>query len=672
MKTRNARGCRFRLERLKFVAIAIAVAIALPLLSGLVLEPRSIGLPPVSAQTTVNEPLSQGDRQFFDRQYQAAEASYRQALEQIQAQGDPDGLEDHIVSQLARTYLLLNQYEAALPFLQRDLELQGEDGFGTEPILSNIGLAYFHLGRFAEAEALLKEAIAGWEAIRAGDDLDAIAKITLFEQQSYTYNLLQRVLVAQNKTTEALVLAERGRARALVEQLVQQQSQTQMPVSSLAEMQQIAREQQVTVVNYAVIGDGRRVLGNEIETETDLFIWVMAPTGALSFHQVPLRPFWQNIFRAQPTQLSPLEDLVRLTRDGMGVGERGIGVVNSDRRYQGDFASNPLPLEQLNQILIDPIADELPRDPTETVVFIPQGPLLLVPFASLQDEAGKYLVGKHAIAISPSIQVLGLHAQSQFPIDAAQLIVGNPITMPTIPPDSQLPPQSLPPLPGAEREAQAIGEILGAAPLLGSAATETAVVQQMPQQAIIHLATHGLLNLDPNLNEFGLTTDPNAPTAPDANVFVTPGAVIVGEGVTVGGVDASIALSRERVVRVDMPGVLALAPSATDDGWLTAAEIAALDLNADLVVLSACDTGRGRITGDGVVGLPRAFLAAGAENVVVSLWQVPDAATAELMVSFYQQLTQGQDQANALRTAMLTTQATYPDPRNWSAFVLVQ
>ncbi|MEO0490815.1 MAG: CHAT domain-containing protein, partial [Cyanobacteria bacterium J06659_2] len=87
---------------------------------------------------------------------------------------------------------------------------------------------------------------------------------------------------------------------------------------------------------------------------------------------------------------------------------------------------------------------------------------------------------------------------------------------------------------------------------------------------------------------------------------------------------------------------------------------------------SACDTGRGRITGDGVVGLPRAFLAAGAENVVVSLWQVPDAATAELMVSFYQQLTQGQDQANALRNAMLTTQATYPDPRNWSAFVLVQ
>jgi CHAT domain-containing protein len=89
------------------------------------------------------------------------------------------------------------------------------------------------------------------------------------------------------------------------------------------------------------------------------------------------------------------------------------------------------------------------------------------------------------------------------------------------------------------------------------------------------------------------------------------------------------------------------------------------------VVLSACDTGRGRITGDGVVGLTRAFLSAGADTVIVSLWQVPDDATAALMVAFYEALAETDDKAAALQQAMVATRAQFPDPRNWSAFVLV-
>lgn len=151
------------------------------------------------------------------------------------------------------------------------------------------------------------------------------------------------------------------------------------------------------------------------------------------------------------------------------------------------------------------------------------------------------------------------------------------------------------------------------------------------------------------------------------------GRVIVGKGVRVGGgIDAGVALARERVVRVHMPGLLALAPGGGADGWLTSAEVAGLRLIADLVVLSACDTGRGRITGDSVVGLPRALLAAGADSVVVSLWQVPDEPIADLMVAFYRALMRGKTWAGALRRAMLSTRARFPDPRNWSAFVLVR
>ena len=85
-----------------------------------------------------------------------------------------------------------------------------------------------------------------------------------------------------------------------------------------------------------------------------------------------------------------------------------------------------------------------------------------------------------------------------------------------------------------------------------------------------------------------------------------------------------------------------------------------------------CNTGKGNITGDGVIGLSRSFMAAGVPHVVVSLWAVPDAPTAELMVAFYQALLQNPNKAEALRQAMLSTMQRFEDPRDWAAFVLLE
>lgn len=105
---------------------------------------------------------------------------------------------------------------------------------------------------------------------------------------------------------------------------------------------------------------------------------------------------------------------------------------------------------------------------------------------------------------------------------------------------------------------------------------------------------------------------------------------------------------------------------------LTASEILDLKLNAELVVLSACDTGRGRITGDGVIGLSRSLITAGVPSVIVSLWSVPNAPTAELMTEFYRNWPEKKlDKAQALRQAMLTTMKTHPNPKNWAAFTLI-
>jgi CHAT domain-containing protein len=259
---------------------------------------------------------------------------------------------------------------------------------------------------------------------------------------------------------------------------------------------------------------------------------------------------------------------------------------------------------------------------------MPQGELFLVPFAALQDEQGKYLIEKHTILTSPAIQVLQLtreqrqrvRARGGIPLQGDNaLIVGNP-TMPSVVLENGEKPQQLSNLPGAEREAIAIAPLLHTKALTGNEATKAAVKAKLPQARIVHLATHGLFD-----NFQGLQS------------------------------------------------AVALAPSDTDNGLLTADEILQLKLNAELVILSACNTGRGRLTGDGVIGLSRSLIAAGTPSVIVSLWAVPDNPTEELMTEFYTNLYQKKfDKAQALRQAMLKMMEKHRDnPRAWAAFTLI-
>lgn len=276
-------------------------------------------------------------------------------------------------------------------------------------------------------------------------------------------------------------------------------------------------------------------------------------------------------------------------------------------------------LRELYQLLIAPIQAWLPEYEEDLIVFIPQDELFLVPFPALLDRDNQPLIRHHTVSMAPSIQVLGLTKQrrsqltSQSPVTGDEvLLVGNP----TLPEGL-----NLRPLPGAEEEVDEVARLYpNAQPLKGSTATETIVKQRMATARLIHLATHGLL---------------------------------------------------ETVGDSEIPGAIALAPDDQNDGLLTSAEILPLSLQAELVVLSACDTGLGTLTGDGVVGLARSFFQAGGASVIVSLWAVPDAPTARLMAEFYRQLPQGQDKALALRQAMLTMQQSYPNPSDWAAFTLL-
>ena len=117
---------------------------------------------------------------------------------------------------------------------------------------------------------------------------------------------------------------------------------------------------------------------------------------------------------------------------------------------------------------------------------------------------------------------------------------------------------------------------------------------------------------------------------------------------------------------------IALTPAGKDNGLLTAEEIFDLKLNTALVVISACNTGKGRITGDGVIGLSRSLMNAGVPSIVVSLWSVNDRSTTTLMTEFYRNLQQKKlDKARSLQKAMQSMIQNNYSPYDWAAFNLI-
>lgn len=487
--------------------------------------------------------------------------------------------------------------------------------------------------------------------------LEDADKISIFETQADTYSQLVRSLVAQNKPEAALAIAERGSARVLKELLAKrlqvgrllfnrlpvapsnqssnlqpstlqlstptQPSNLQPPSPTVEQIRQVAKEHNATLVEYSVNYDTVPVQGKQQTQESELQIWVIQPNGEITLRRSDLKPL-----RKQNTSLA---DLVSSSREALGV--RG-GDVKGLFTVTTKEANQTKGLQQLYQVLIQPIADLLPKDAGAGVAFIPQKSLFLVPFPALQDKSGKYLIEQYAIFTAPSIQVLDLLYKRLGVLRKAPLedvlVMGNP-TMPRIPGKIGQPPQQLPPLPGTEQEAIAVAKLLNAQALTGNGATKAAILQRMPNARIIHLATHGLL-----------------------------------EDVRAGGI----------------PGALALAPVPSSsppyqggaggvNGLLTAQEVLNLQLNAELVVLSAGETALGRITEDGVIGFSRSFMAAGVPSAIASLWSISDKPTVLLMTEFYKNLQQNPDKAQALRSAMLATMKQYPNPRDWAAFILI-
>jgi CHAT domain-containing protein len=378
---------------------------------------------------------------------------------------------------LGNAYLRLKKYDEALDYYERAYTFfeKNNDRPRQGISLNNIGFVRLRSNNFTSAEKSFRQTISIWESLRPG--LKDENKVALFETQTTTYNFLQQTLVAQKLSEAALEVSEQGRGRAFVELLAKRlnsqpssnNNQASAKPPNIQQIKQIVRDQKVTLVQYSIVNN-----------ET-LYIWVVQPTGEIVFRPVELKSFQQPsaaITATKPTEStepqlslgkSPTElvSLVRSTRSSMGVLSAGTqSDPNPQTKQPLAFQSDPSEmgrqLKRLHELLITPIADLLPTDPNQPVIFIPQGALFLVPFPALRDANGTYLIEKHTILTALSIQVLDLTRQQKsklFPKGNA-LIVGNPVM-----------PKDLAALPAAETEAKAIAPLFNTQPLIGTQGT---------------------------------------------------------------------------------------------------------------------------------------------------------------------------------------------------------
>ena len=270
-------------------------------------------------------------------------------------------------------------------------------------------------------------------------------------------------------------------------------------------------------------------------------------------------------------------------------------------------------LNQLYNVIIAPFADRIQG---RELVLVPEGAMFMVPFVALQDDSGKDLTGTCKIRIIPSLSTLKLiyDSPADYHSQTGALIVGDPKVNHVT---------RLAPLPGARLEAQEIADLLKVAPLLDEQATKEEVLRRITDVCLIHIAAHG----DAERREIACAPNPSSPQMP-----------------------------------------------RKEDYMLTMEDIAKVIIRAKLVVLSCCHSAKGEIMkAEGVVGIDRAFIAAGARSVLVSLWRLNDESTKEFMTHFYGHLVRDKVSASdALHQTMKWMRKFEQyDESDWAPFVLI-
>jgi CHAT domain-containing protein/tetratricopeptide (TPR) repeat protein len=541
--------------------------------------------------------------------------------------------------QLSRAYRALGRLPEALAAADKALELARASAVLDRvlPALHARAAALQRLGRREEALAAAQEQVAGLERLRAELVPDDFMKRGFGDQHQAVFELTVGLLTGEGRHREALETAEQARARAFLDLLATRQER---PASGPAASPTGGLPSAIAAPAASVdeIAATARRLGSTVVSyfvgQEELFIWVVGPDGQVRAHRaaVPADRVWELVRETR----TALRDAGARRRTRGGAAGPDLATRGGGRLLVG--GGGPQAWRRLHDLLIAPVRALLPRAPGSRLTIVPHGPLFLVSFAALRDARGRYLVEDYALHYAPSAAVLQMTASRA---GAPAGLAGRRVFVADPGPFPEEAGRPLAPLPGTRREVRAsAGQLPGGdnVVLSGGEATEANVRRLAAGASLLHFATHGIVRDGDPLESF-------------------------------------LALRRGTV-------------SGGDDGRLTVQDIYGLDLQASLVVLSACRTGLGQLSSDGIVGLTRAFFYAGAPSVVATLWDVADEPTFRLVSGFYARLAREPDKARALRATQLSMlralragklqvataagPVTLPEhPVLWAGFVLV-
>ena len=562
-------------------------------------------------------------RLFDTKDYVRAQAELEEALQISREVRSPE-LESYVLRGLANLDLAKGEVARALERFDAALALARDSGPELEYlVLMDRAEALRQAKRPQPAVADLREAAAIVNDLRANVGSDQ-SRIAFMDSVQDVFHSLADLLFDLGRHEEALEIAEASRARAFADLLMQRQVHGRAPVpAAVAELR-------AAVAAAANVRSAPAKGPDAVET---VLARIRADQPQLASAVTARSPQADDIRRAaarldativeylvtgrrvtawviQPSGAIHAAALPIATRELAALG--GVRTHIEGTYRLADGAETRRQLRALHRAVVAPLAKWLPRSPDKLVVIVPHGPLALVPFAALEDGTGAPLIDRHTLAYVPSLAVSSFLARPGGARGTDALIVADP------PPPAAA---RLPRLPASREEGQRVAKHLqqmNATVLAGDAATESVVKKRSASARILHFATHGVVS----------------ESAP-------------------------------------LTSSLLLAPGNGEDGFLRVDEVLWLDLQADLVVLSGCSTGSGKLSGDGILGLSRAFLFAGTPSLVVTQWDIADAPTMVLMDRFYAALRRGGSKARALREAQLATRAEFPHPAYWASFLLI-
>jgi CHAT domain-containing protein/tetratricopeptide (TPR) repeat protein len=541
--------------------------------------------------------------------------------------------------------------------------------------LMRAGRIQLGLGRTAEARKDFEESIATIEALRSDVAGGEQEQQSSFADKVAPYHDMVALLVAQHDFTGALGYAERAKARVLLDVLQWGRSNVTKAMTAPERAQERELTSKLVMLNTQLARERARPkpdAGRLPSLESGL-------QQARREHEV----FENALYAAHPELkvrrggVAPLklEEAAALLPDAGGalleyavtedatylfvLTKRAQGarptlelsaytieikqqeLARLAERFRSQLAGRDLSFSQsalqLYDLLVKPAQPLLKGK--SSLVIVPDQELWNLPFQALQPAPGRYLLEDAAVSYSPSLSVLRelvrARERNTAAVPSALLAVGNPVVSSEVAQriKAAYRDEPLEPLPETEAEVRTLGRLYGAgrsAVFVGADARESRVKAEAGRYGVLHIATHGVFD------------------------------------------DAS-----------PMYSYLVLSQAAGDgeDGLLEAREIMELDLKARLVVLSACETARGRVgAGEGVIGMMWAVFIAGCPTTVVSQWKVDAASTTDLMLEFHRRLRwapggtrAAPTKAEALRQAALRLMKDerYHHPFYWAGFVVV-